>query len=92
MGSTHKDRFSEVFCLTWKNERDTTGWWLETESEFKTAASRWRTHRNKYLEERRFHLRMELPGSLQKHGSFLDKLLPTAAERQPPNLNPLHPI
>lgn len=35
-----------------------------------------------------FHLQLELQGSVQKQGSFTNKLLPTAAEKQLPRLNP----
>ena len=69
-----KDRFSEVFCLTWKKEKDDR---LVAElSEFHTAASRWCTHLNKYPEKRQFHLQIELQGSVQKQGSFYKQATP----------------
>lgn len=44
------------------------------EAAFKTVASRWHTQHNKYPEKRRFHLQVELLGSLRSRGAFINKL------------------
>ena len=60
-----KDRFPKVFCLTQEKWDDRL---VAELSAFQIAATRWRTHRNKYPEKRQFHQQIEFQGSAQKQG------------------------
>lgn len=71
-GLLSKERCSKVFCSKWKNEKGKRHNRLAagSEAEFKTVASRWRTHRNKDP-EKSLHLQMKLQGSELKWGEIL---------------------